>query len=656
MGVFVVESPDRAVRQLTGVDARVDPLGGVGAEPAGHPGDVGQLDAIGCMPVEKEVVAHDQPMIRIESGREKLQSPLADGCSGKAHGKTGPLFQNRLRPVGSADQGRYIGWSGAAHAAELLVREAVGDARIPCRSGTRVMDLEGESRRGAQAHQCRSALLQRQRIGADDRHRRGGATLPFGLGPVIVVYSVEGVGGGVGELKSADIYRRIGQHDGDLENDLLTGRDVDTLTGPLDHHQSVSAGVFGDPVARTRNFAHVDEAKVGRREAQVIDDPHVVERGRMRLGRDGDEIGERLADGGALPGVLLQERAGTRRRQHRRSGGEVIVVGRRAAAGALSFPLPAEARPAHRRHVGEIVTGADALGHAHIVRQIEIAPLGEVETAPEKSLGRRDAVARHDGFNRRSSNACTPVNVVQPETEDILDAHVEGVGEKASGKSVQRHGVGQDVTGHRRIGRIDRLLDGDAGLDDGERLRRLGGPDRTHPVGGVGGSVDEGVARIRRVAVVDTGPQGDHRLPSCCDPVDGETHVPAPRRRVVRQSQGVEARLSFVKECARTQINEGGVKIVADDHLREVSLQGRAGDRDRVVNLFADRHGGRLPGENHGLGRRGAGVQGRRGGVGRAVDLPRTGNGAERRRVILAEGVPPRNLRLVGQDQTRAES
>ena len=68
VSVLMVKGPRRAVGQCAGIGARRSiQHSGVGAEPLGNPGDIGQCDSVFGGRIQLEVVADDQPLIRCQA-------------------------------------------------------------------------------------------------------------------------------------------------------------------------------------------------------------------------------------------------------------------------------------------------------------------------------------------------------------------------------------------------------------------------------------------------------------------------------------------------------------------------------------------------------------------------------------------------------------
>ena len=122
-----------------------------------------------------------------------------------------------------------------------------------------------------------------------------GGVVPGRAGPlarVVLVDPVVGVGGGVGEAEARHVRGRVLEHDRDLDDDLLAGRDVDPDRRILDHQVGGGAGVDGRPGPRARDLRDAHEAQVRGRGREVVRDPDVVERVRVGRRRDRDPVAE----------------------------------------------------------------------------------------------------------------------------------------------------------------------------------------------------------------------------------------------------------------------------------------------------------------------------------------------------------------------------
>jgi hypothetical protein len=122
--------------------------------------------------------------------------------------------------------------------------------------------------------------------------------------------------GGVDEGEPGHVRGRILEHDRDLDDDLLTGRDVDAEGGIFDHQIRSRPGVDGSPGLRTADLGDSDKAQIGGRNAEVVRDPDVVDREGVGRLRDGDPVAERLAHRRRRLGVLLEQRGQRRPRDH----------------------------------------------------------------------------------------------------------------------------------------------------------------------------------------------------------------------------------------------------------------------------------------------------------------------------------------------------
>ena len=138
------------------------------------------------------------------------------------------------------------------------------------------MYIQGKGAGGAHLHGRRTGLFQGEHIRTDDSHIGSSVRPPGSTGRRIVVTLIVGIVGGVVEHKAADIRHCIAKYDRYIDDDLLTGRDVDANGRVLDHEVDSAAGIDRNPRLRSGDLSDADNVQVRGRSSQIVNDAHIV--------------------------------------------------------------------------------------------------------------------------------------------------------------------------------------------------------------------------------------------------------------------------------------------------------------------------------------------------------------------------------------------
>ena len=182
-------------------------------------------------------------------------------------------------------------------------------------------------------HLRRAALLHRQRVWRDDRHRLRGAGSARALARRVVVDAVEEVDAVLVNCRPVTLVGVSSSWTAISSDDLLVRRECRCRRVGSSMTRSVAVPVFtGVQGCEPEIFVDADEAHVRGGRGQVVDDAHVVERERIRRRGNRDAIAEDLADSRSRLRVRLGQRLRRRRGHavaHCDRGAVAIVVRRR---------------------------------------------------------------------------------------------------------------------------------------------------------------------------------------------------------------------------------------------------------------------------------------------------------------------------------------